>query len=131
MSPVRWPLRGRRPVIAVTLPHAKGKRVRRLIADTGAGSDRAAFELVLREADCRGTGELDAMGQVHLGGAYSGWFNVYSIDVRIPRLDFAEAVSVVGVPRVPDGFDGIACFKFLNRFHYGNFGDADRFGLGS
>jgi hypothetical protein len=55
---------------------------------------------------------------------------VYSIDVRISRLGFAEAVPVVGVPRVPDGFDGIACFKFLNRFHYGNFGDADHFGLG-
>lgn len=129
MPPVRWPLRSRRPTIALTLPYAKGKRVRRLIADTGAGSDRADFELVLREADLRGTGELDAMGQVLLGGAYSGWFNVYSIDVRIPRLEFAEAVAVVRVPQVPDGFDGIACFKFLNRFHYGNFGDADRFGL--
>jgi hypothetical protein len=69
------------------------------------------------------------MGQVHLGGAYSGWFNVHSIEVRIPRLKFAEAVPVVGVPQVPEGFDGIACFRFLNRFHYGNFGDQDRFGL--
>jgi hypothetical protein len=70
------------------------------------------------------------LGQVQLGRAYSGWFNVYSLDVRIPRLGFAEAVAVVGVPHVPDGFDGIACFKFLNRFHYGNFGDAGTFGLG-
>src|SRR5947209_1962762 len=66
------------------------------------------------------------MGPVHLGGAYSGWFNVYSIEVRIPRLDFAAAVPVVAVPRVPDGSDGIACFKFLNRFHYGNFGERPR-----
>ena len=131
MPPVRWPLRSRRPTIAVTLPHAKGRRARWLIADTGAGTDQAAFELLLRETDCRGSGELDAMGQVHLGGAFSGWFNVYTIEVRISRLGFVEAVPVVGVPQVPDGFDGIACFKFLNRFHYGNFGDAGRFGLGS
>ena len=129
MSPVRWPLRNRRPMIAVTLPQVKGRRVRRLIADTGAGSDQAAFELLLRDVDCQGSDDPRAMGQVLLGGAYSGWFNVYSIEVRIPRLKFAEAVAVVGVPRVPDGFDGIACFKFLNRFHYGNFGDRDRFGL--
>ena len=129
MAPIRWPLRTRRPTISVTLPQAKGKRVRRLIADTGAGSDQAAFELLLRETDVRGFGELDVMGQVHLGGAFAGWFNVYSIEVRIPRLRFTEAVAVVGVPHVPDGFDGIACFRFLNRFHYGNFGDPDHFGL--
>jgi hypothetical protein len=130
MPPIRWPLRHRRPTIAVTLPQAKGKRVRRLIADTGAGTDQAIFELLLREADCRGSGNPPVLGLVHLGGAYSGWFNVYSLDVRISRLGFAEAVAVVGVPHVPEGFDGIACFKFLNRFHYGNFGDADTFGLG-
>lgn len=130
MPPVRWPLRHRRPAVAVTLPLVKGKRVRRLIADTGAGTDQAVFELLLREADCRGSGNPPVLGQVHLGGAYSGWFNVYSIEVLIPRLDFFEAVTVVGVPHVPYGFDGIACFKFLNRFHYGNFGDADSFGLG-
>ena len=71
------------------------------------------------------------MGQVHLGGAYSGWFNVYLIEIQIAKLSFSGFVSVAAVPRVPDGFDGIACFKFLNRFHYGNFGDADRFGLES
>jgi hypothetical protein len=26
-------------------------------------------------------------------------------------------------------FDGIACFRFLNRFTYGNFGDPGQFGL--
>ena len=30
-------------------------------------------------------------------------------------------LRVVGVPSVPTGFDGIACFSFVNRFHYGNF----------
>ncbi|HUY31727.1 MAG TPA: hypothetical protein VMV69_03030 [Pirellulales bacterium] len=29
----------------------------------------------------------------------------------------------------PAGFDGVACFGFLNRFTYGNFGDPHQFGL--
>lgn len=86
MPPVRWPLRSRRSAIALTLPQARGKRVRHLIADTGAGFDQATFELLLREADCQGSGEPPAMGQVHLGGAYAGWFNVYLVEVRIARL---------------------------------------------
>ena len=128
MPPVRWGLRNRRPVVELTLPFARGRR--RLLADTGAGSADSNFELLLREADCERASDA-VVGQVQLGRAYTGWFNVYLIEVRIPRLQFAEAVPVVGVPHVPDGFDGIACFKFLNRFHYGNFGDADRFGLES
>jgi len=31
----------------------------------------------------------------------------------------------------PPGFDGTACFGFLNRFTYGNFGDPGQFGLES
>lgn len=49
----------------------------------------------------------------------------------MPALGFARKVRVVGVPSVPAGFDGIACFGFLNRFHYGNFGDPGQFGLES
>ena len=113
------------------IPHVKGRHHRRLLADTGAGSNDSSFELLLREADCERSADNTLLGQVQLGRAYSGWFNVYLIEVRIPRLDFAAAVPVVGVSQVPDGFEGIACFKFLNRFRYGNFGDADRFGLGS
>jgi hypothetical protein len=33
------------------------------------------------------------------------------------------------IPNPPTGFDGIACFRFLNRFTYGNFGAATHFGL--
>jgi hypothetical protein len=33
------------------------------------------------------------------------------------------------VPAYPVGFGGIACFRFLNRFTYGNFGDPNQFGL--
>jgi hypothetical protein len=117
-------------MIEVTLPLSRGRRRRRLLADTGAGSDAANFELLLRETDCQRSTDV-VLGQVQLGRAYSGRFNVYLVEVRIARLEFAEAVAVVGVPQVHDGFDGIACFKFLNCFHYGNFGDADRFGFES
>ena len=37
-------------------------------------------------------------------------------------------VSLV-LPGVPRGLDGLACFRFLNRFSYGNFGDPGQFGL--
>ena len=69
------------------------------------------------------------MGHVQLGGAYSGSFPVYLLQVRIPQLKIDEPLPVVGVTRVPPGFDGIASFRFLNRFHYGNFGNPDSFGL--
>src|SRR5437879_3109927 len=46
-----------------------------------------------------------------------------------PALGFAKYLRVVGVLSVPPGLDGIACFSFLNRFHYGNFGDPGLFGL--
>jgi hypothetical protein len=70
-----------------------------------------------------------AMGHVQLGGAYRGRFAVYLVRVRIPLVNFDEPVPVVGVSHIPQGFDGIAGFKFLNRFHYGNFGDPNLFGL--
>ncbi len=69
------------------------------------------------------------MGHVQLGGAYSGFFPVYAVNIRIPQLNFDEPIPVVGVSQLPPGFDGLAGFKFLNRFHYGNFGNPDCFGL--
>jgi hypothetical protein len=38
-------------------------------------------------------------------------------------------LRVVGVPAAPVGFEGVACFRFVNRFQYGNFGDFGVFGL--
>jgi hypothetical protein len=128
MPPVFWPLRSERPRIEIILPRASGIVVRSLLADTGAGNRRASFELVLAESDCLQLSRRP-MGQTQLGGAYSGQFHVYSIEVRIPALQFIDNVPVVGVPAVPRNFDGIAGFKFLNRFQYGNFGDPDVFGL--
>jgi hypothetical protein len=66
---------------------------------------------------------------VALGGAYSGAHPVYLIPIEIPTLNFSARVFAVGVTSPPDGFDGIACFRFLNRFTYGNFGTKNEFGL--
>jgi hypothetical protein len=123
-----WRLRRRRPNIEVRLPLATGRRIRRLIADTGGASDKAPFELILLDEDCKTVNGI-VEGEVSLAGAYSGWFSVYSVKVEIPKLSFLSSVRIAGVSRVPDGFDGIACFRFLNRFHYGNFGDRKSFGL--
>jgi hypothetical protein len=49
--------------------------------------------------------------------------------VQIPALAFAGPVRVVAVSRFPAGFEGMACYRFLNRSTYGNFGDPDPFGL--
>jgi hypothetical protein len=45
------------------------------------------------------------------------------------RVD--RQVRAAAVPAFPAGFDGVAGFRFLNRFTYGNFGDPTRFGLES
>jgi hypothetical protein len=66
---------------------------------------------------------------VSLAGAYAGSFPTYGISVRLPVLGFDGNIRAVGVASVPAGFDGIACFRFLNRMTYGNFGDRGQFGL--
>jgi hypothetical protein len=130
MPRVHWPLLRRQPQVEVTLTLAVGRQavVRRLLADTGAGTARAGFELLLDEQDCLLCGGVP-LQPVVLGGAYSGNFPVYLLRVEVPGLGFDRLTPVVGISRSPHGFDGIACFRFLNRFTYGNFGDPDGFGL--
>ena len=110
-------------VTATGQPHP-----RTLLADTGAGSRNAHFELILNEIDYLRCGGLPLFKRA-LRGAYTGLFWVYEIAVRIPAVGFAQRLPAIGVPSVPAGFDGIAGFRFLNRFTYGNFGDPDQFGL--
>lgn len=102
--------------------------VRNLLADSGAGSLLSGYELVLDEDDCLLCGG-NPMHSITLGGAYTGSFPVYLLPVAISALGFAQNVRAVGVRSMLSGFDGIACFRFLNRFHYGNFGDTALFGL--
>lgn len=125
-----WPLVQGRPVIQVILTLAQGghKITRTLLADTGAGAMLAPFDLLLDETDCLlcdGT----VTQTVTLGGAYTSSYPVYLLRVQIPALQFDHDVLAVGVPTTPPGLDGIACFRFLNRFTYGNFGNPNRFGL--
>jgi hypothetical protein len=108
---------------------ANGKSLARtLIADTGAGSQGAQFQLILDEDDCLLCGG-SPLQSITLGGAYVGSFPSYGLAVRIPALSFDQIVRVVGVSKTPLGFDGIACFGFLNQFTYGNLGDGGQFGL--
>jgi hypothetical protein len=101
-----------------------------LLADTGAGSQTSGIDLILEEDDCLLCGGLTGIS-VTLGGAYVGSFPLYNLFVQLPSLGFGKNLRVVGVPSVAGVFDGIACFGFLNRFHYGNFRDPNVFGLES
>jgi hypothetical protein len=130
MPQLRWPLIRGRPALQVVLTLAQGGQglARNLLADTGAGSRRARIDLLLDEDDCLlcdgGPGQ-----SITLGGAYCGSFPTYDLRVQIPALGFDQYLRAVAVPHLPIGFDGVACFRFLNGFTYGNFGDSDRFGL--
>jgi hypothetical protein len=129
MPLAQWLLQNDRPVIEIVLSGSGGQDlVRILAADTGAGTRHSVFQLILNENDCLQSGAI-LIDHVRLGGAYSGVFPVYLVNVRIPQLNFDEPLPVVGVSNVPPGSAGIAAFKFLNRFHYGNFGNPDGFGL--
>jgi hypothetical protein len=101
---------------------------RTLLADTGAGPKNAIFDLLLDEDDCL-LFSTDTGPITRLSGAYSGWFRIYRVSVCIEELNHSIDVNAVAVNQAPHGFDGIAAFRFLNSFMYGNFGDADRFGL--
>jgi hypothetical protein len=130
MPRILWPLLHHRPIIEVVLSPMAGNPplVRQLIADTGAGTAQAGFELLLQENDCLLCGGIPSY-PVTLGGAYAGTFPVYVVRIEIPALCFDRHLRVAGVSTYPTGFDGIACFRLLNRFTYGNFGDPSRFGL--
>jgi hypothetical protein len=129
MPRVVWPLLHQRPRIEIVLTRvADGQPIiRPLLADSGAGSLLSLFELLLEEGDCLSCDGRSG-GPIVLGGAYTGSFTSYSLRVQIPGLAFDQTLEVVAVPAT-FGFAGIACFRFLNRFTYGNFGDPGQFGL--
>jgi hypothetical protein len=127
-----WPLQRGRPCVEIVLTLAQGGQPlsRTLLADTGAGSQTAKFEFILDEDDCLLCDGTPGR-PVTLSGASIGSFPVYVLDVQIPALGFAKALRAVGVPSSPVGFYGIACFGFLDQFHYGNFAKPGVFGLES
>jgi hypothetical protein len=130
MPRAQWPLRHGRPIIEVVLTLAQGgpKVTRILLADTGAGAMHDPVDIVLDEIDCLMCGGNPAQ-IVPLGGSYTGFHPVYVVPIEIPSLSFQGDLFVVGVAKTPDGFDGIACFRLLNRFTYGNLGNPLAFGL--
>jgi hypothetical protein len=132
MPRAHWPLTAGRPAIQIVLTLALDGQPspRTLLADTGAGSRQAGFDLILEEDDCVLCAGIH-LSTVTLRGAYTGAFPIYSLRIQLPMLGFTKPLRAVGVPSVPAGFDGIACFSFINRFHYGNFGDPGLFGLES
>lgn len=132
MARVLWPLVRQRPAVEVVLLRAPGGAlwVRTLLADTGAGSRQSRAELILAESDCLLCGGIPDQ-PLALGGAYTGSFPSCVLRVQIPALAFDRSIRVVAAARLPAGFDGIACFPFLSRFTYGNFGDPNQFGLES
>ncbi len=132
MPRVLWPLHKGRPCVQVVLTLQPGGQsvARTLLADSGAGSRNSAFELILSEDECLYCGGNPLPG-VTLRGAFVGTFPIYGLPVRLPALGVDVNLRAVGVPTVPAGFDGIACFSLLNRFAYGNFGDPGQFGLES
>lgn len=129
MKRALWPHRRHRPAIRLELA-GKGTSAfdAWILADSGAGPSISSFELLLHESWCRGIGR-PTMKEAILGGAYVGSFPTFLVRVRIPALGFDRRVLAVGVSEPPEGFDGIACFRFLNRFTFGNFGHDDQFGL--
>jgi len=109
-------------------PHDGEDFARRLLADTGAGSLDSSWDLVLSTEDCRRL-QLSEGWAVQLGGALVGAFPSYFIEAAVPQLGGKRLVVAVGVPvaLLPPALEGIAGFRFLNRFTYGNFGDPARF----
>ncbi len=132
MPRVIYQLRNERPVVEVHLrdPLTGSTVPRTLLADTGAGRRTSRFELVLSDLDCQRFGGLP-FGTVGLGGALSGRLPIYLVWVEIPALAVVRRVRAVAAPaaQLPPNLDGIAAFRFLNSFTYGNFGDANQFGL--
>ena len=132
MPRARWLLVGGQPVIEIELQekHSGFTFTRTLLADTGGGSASVAVDLVLSQDDgARCGGKLQT--HVSSGGAIHGSFEVRSIEIAIPDLNLRRRVNAMLVPveTLPDGLGGIACFRFLNSFTYGNGGNPAEFVL--
>ena len=91
MPRATWRLQGGRPVVQIVLTLAIGGQAlsRSLLADTGAGSRKSGFDLILDEDDCLLSGGFPAL-PVSLSGAFSGPFPRYDVEVQVSALGFAR-----------------------------------------
>ena len=128
MPRIEWPVADGRPIVQVELETAQGtSRTRTLLADTGAGTLTSLFDVVLGETDCRACSGRP-FGTISLRGAFQGNHLVYMVRLRVAQLKFDRYVRAVAAPSLPPGLDGIAGFRFLSQFTYGNLGGRDTFG---
>ena len=127
-----WLLEKGQPVIHVELhePMSGFTSTRILLADTGAGAQKEPVDFVLSKLDGARFGEF-FQGTAHSSGAIPGQFAIFVFLISIPALNFHRRCNGMLVPAetLPDGLDGIATFRFLNSFSYGNFGNPREFGL--
>lgn len=127
-----WLLQKDVPVIEVQLlEQFTGLWVNRvLLADTGAGPRFSPFEIVLSHADIARF-SMEESGSVGVSGALQGRLQVHKVQLQISALSINRYVSALSAPAssLLMGLDGIAAFRFLNSFSYGNFGSASEFGL--
>lgn len=129
MPRATWPLRNDRPGIRVEAMLGGQHTTIDLHADTGAGAASSAFELLLLESDCWLCGRPEDSRIERTGTYAGGYYLLFRVRVQIPALALDDELDAVGVPAVPDGFRGVAGFRLLNRFDYGNFGNPGHFGL--
>lgn len=132
MPRVTWQLQNERPIVEIYLrdPLTGSLILRTLLAGTGAGHRYSKYDVILSDSDCQRFSRKRG-GLVRLGGAIMGWFPIHMVWIEIPALAVARRVAAVAVlvPQMPTNLDGIAAFRFLNSFTYGNFGDANQSGL--
>ena len=132
MARYSWPLQNGQPVISLYLRDVKTGVLspRTLLADTGAGDAFTSVELILSERDGRKFGQ-EWVGNAQAGSFVRGNFEIQLVPIELPALGVSRLAAALIIPaaELPHGLDGIAGFRLLNAFAYGNFGDATRFGL--
>jgi hypothetical protein len=129
MPRVTWPLLSDRPVVRIDVVLGGQPTTLDLHADTGAGAANLAFDLILLASDCWLCGTPTGYFTYLTGAQAGGPCYFFRVRVQIPALAFDAELDAVGVPTVPYGFHGVAGFRLLNRFDYGNFGNPAHFGL--
>ncbi len=120
------------PAVEVWLrePFTGFTSTRILLADTGGGARFGPADLILSPRDIAQFG-ISQTGSAGTSGAIQGQYPVFSMELEMPSLGISRSVRVLSVPASHffHSFDGFACFRFLNAFTYGNFGNPAEFGL--